>query len=704
MSPGTRETGVGVDRREFLRTTGLAGAGLLIGFNLPGTDEVSTIPADFAPNAYLRIGPDGAVTLFADQVEMGQGVMTALPMIVAEELDADWSKVTVERLQENPSAWPRPIFTVGSGSVRGSWLPLRRAGAEARARLVAAAAKRWSVPGAECQTENSVVTHVPSNRRLTYGELAAEAAALVPAAPAVLKDPANFRLIGTRRLRVDVPSKVNGSAKFGLDVRVPGMAVATIVRPLVSGSRAETFDAAAAKAIPGVIDVLALPTGIAVLAKDTWTALSGRRALKVTWSESPNTAFSSAVIRERFTQLFAESGNVATNRGDAPGVIAASPSPIRCDYELPFAAHAPMEPINCTVHVRDGSAEIWIPTQAPTQAQQLASRMLGLQPASVKVHVMMAGGGFGLRANSEILREALTLGQLLLKTGKSMPVKVMNTREDDMRGGYYRPFGVHRMSGAIDAEGWPVAWSHRIVSQHALGQGDTVAGAANIPYTIPNVFVDSGTGTSPVTVWAWRAVGHSQNGFVKESFLDELAHAGKKDPVDLRRRLLTKDQRALGVLNLAVSRSEWGKPMPPGSGRGIAVHSNVGSHCAQIAEVTVRGNEIHVDRVICAVDCGIVVNPDTVVAQVEGAVIFGLTCALKNEITIAGGKVEQENFNTYPILRMTETPRIEVHLVKSTLQPSGVGELGVPAIAAAVGNAVFAATGKRLRKLPFRLG
>ena len=689
-------------RREFLEIGATVGAGLLVGFRVAEAEPMSLVDsaaADLAPNGYLRVGTDGIITLYADHVELGQGVMTALPMIVAEELDADWNLVRIERMSDNPSAWPRRVMTVGSQSVRTSWATLRKVGATAREMLISAAATMWSVDRSQCRAELGFVLHNASGRRASYGELANAAAALpVPTDPP-LKDPKTFRIVGTKRPRVDIPSKTSGSAQFGIDVRVPGMLIATVLRPPVFGGTVASFDASAAKAISGVKDVVQFESGLAVLATDTWSALKGRAALKVEWNAGANASLTSDEIRRRFTAQFAESGKMFTNRGDAAAALASSTNVISADYELPFAAHATMEPMNCTAHVRADGVDVWVPTQAPTSFQTTAAQIAGVSPSAVKLNVTMVGGGFGRRGWPDVLLDAVRLSKLA-----GAPVKVMWTREDDMQHDLYRPFGLHRLSGAVGADGMPVAWTHRLVTQNALSEGDTVGGAADLPYAIPNLRVELVVATSAVPVAPWRSVGHSQTGFVTEAFLDELAAAGKQDPVALRRKLLADAPRYLGVMELAVSKSDWGKPMPAGSGRGIAVHAMTGSYVAQIAEVTVERNVIRVNKVICAVDCGVVINPDTLAAQMEGSIIYGLTCALKNEITVAQGQVVQANFNTYPMLRMSESPRVEVYTVSSAAAPGGIGEPGVPPIAAAVANAVFAATGKRLRKLPFRLG
>jgi len=704
-----------IGRRDFLKSGAMAGAGLLVGFRLSDARSaeamVSSAAGEFSPNAYLKISPDGAVTLFADHVELGQGVLTSLPMIVAEELDADWSTVKIERMPDDPSSWPRTIMTVGSQSVRGSWQPLRRAGATAREMLVAAAADKWKVDPQSLRTEKGFVIHASSGRRASYGELATAAAALTPPANPTLKDPKDYRIVGTHQPRVDIPSKVNGSARFGIDVQLPGMLIASVVRPPVFGSAVKSFNPAAARAVQGVKGVVKFENGIAILAVDTWSALKGRRALEVEWTETENAKVSLSDIRRSFTELAGTTGAVARNVGDVEAALRSATSPVTVDYELPFAAHATMEPMNCTAHVRADGADVWAPTQAPTSFQRTAAQIAGLNPKDVKLHVTMVGGGFGRRARTDVLDDAVRLSKLA-----GAPVKVMWTREDDMQHDFYRPFGIHRMQGAVGPDGWPVAWMHRVVTQAALGggrgsggeltaNGDAVGGAADLPYAIPNLRVENIITNSPVPVAPWRSVGHSQNGFVTEAFLDELAAAGKKDPVELRRRLLQNAPRYLGVLELAAEKSGWGggKPLPAGVARGIAVHAMSGTYVAQVAEVAIEQGAIRVKRVVCAVDCGIVINPDTVAAQMEGSVIYGLTCALKNEITIEGGRVEQANFNTYPMLRLSESPRVEVYIVPSMEAPGGIGEPGVPPIAAAVANAVFAATGKRLRKLPLRV-
>src|SRR5512143_1123587 len=515
-----------IGRREFIKVGATAGAGLLVGFRLLAAAEtvaqsgVATA-GDLSPNAYLRIGTDGAVTLFADHVELGQGVMTALPMIVAEELDADWKMVRVERMSDDPSAWPRPIMTVGSQSVRTSWNPLRKAGATAREMLLAAGAQQLGADRGQCRTEKGFIVHTPSGRKVGYGAVATLAATMpVPQNPA-LKDPKDYHIVGTHMPRVDIPSKVNGSAQFGLDVRVPGMLYATVIRPPVWGGKVKSLDAAAAKSVQGVKDVVQFSNGVAVLAMDTWSALKGRRALNVEWDDGPSALLSSADIRRQFTELAASAGTVmGTPAGDASAALASAGKRISADYELPYAAHATMEPMNCTAHVRADSVDVWAPTQAPTNFQRFAAQVAGVSPSAVHLHVTMVGGGFGRRSRTDFLEDAVRLSKLA-----GAPVKVMWTREDDMQHDSYRPFGIHRLEGALGSDGWPVAWLHRIVTQNALGPGDTAGGAADLPYAIPNLRVELVAPTTAVPVAPCRSVGHPQNAVVAEGSSDELAVA-----------------------------------------------------------------------------------------------------------------------------------------------------------------------------------
>lgn len=704
-----------IPRRRFLQTTAVATTGLLIGFRLPLRAEAAETPGEFKPNAFLRIAPSGRVTVIVGRSEMGQGVYTALPMIVAEELDADWSHVGVESAPAAPE-YNHTVFhmqiTGGSTSVWSSYEQLRKAGAAARTMLVAAAAQSWNVDPAACRTEKSFVIHDATNRRLSYGELTQAAAKLSPPAEVALKDPKNFSLIGKPTRRLDAPEKVNGKAIFGLDVRVPGMLTAVIARPPVFGAKVRSVNADRTMAIPGVKAVHQVDTGVAVVADSFWPAKRGRDALEIKWDEGSKAGFSTTKLREEYIELARKAGAVARNEGDAASALATAAKKIEAVYAVPYLAHAAMEPLNCVADVRADGCDIWTGAQVQSLNQAMAAQLTGLPPEKVRLHTTLLGGGFGLVPDSDFVRDAVEVS-LAVKA----PVKVIWTREDDMRGGWYRPLWVDRFRAGLDANGNIVAWAHTIVGQ-SIATGtvfessltvkdgieiSSVEGAADLPYAIPNVLVDLHSPKAGIPVWWWRSVGNSHTGFVVESFVDEVANAAGKDPVEFRRRLLAKHPRHRGVLELAAEKAGWGKPLPAGRSRGIAVHESFGSFVAQVAEVSVApGGALRVHRVVCAIDCGQVVNPDTIRAQMEGGINFGLTAVLYGEITIENGRVQQRNFHDYRMLRMHEAPEIEVHIVPSREKHGGVGEPGVPPIAAAVGNAIFAATGKRIRRLPIR--
>ncbi|HEY7745136.1 MAG TPA: xanthine dehydrogenase family protein molybdopterin-binding subunit [Desulfuromonadales bacterium] len=712
---------VDLARRGFLKTGASLGAGLVIAFCLPlGGRAARAAEASGAnplpgiePNAWLRIAPSGQVTILVAKSEMGQGVYTSMPMLIAEELEADWSRIRVEAAPVAP-VYNHLIFgmqaTGGSTSVATSWEQLRTVGAAARLMLVAAAAQQWQVPVSECLAEQGEVRHPPSGRRLGYGELAPTAENLPVPTPIRLKDPKDFRLIGRPLPRLDTPEKVDGSGRFGLDVTLPRMLTAVVARAPVFGGRVKSVQAEKARATPGVRVVAEVPTGVAVAADDFWTALKGREALAIEWDEGAGALLSSDGLRLRFAELAQQPGAVARRDGTPEEALAGAPRRLEAEYEVPFLAHATMEPLNCVVDLREEACDVWTGTQFQTADRDAAAAAAGLKPEQVRVHTMLLGGGFGRRANphSDFVREAVQVAKAV-----KAPVKVVWTREDDMRGGYYRPLWYDRLAAGLDAAGRPVAWTHRIVGQSIMDgtlfassikngiDPTSVEGAADLPYAIPNVMVELHSPKLAVPVQWWRSVGHSHTGFVVESFLDELASAAGEDPFFFRRRLLAGHPRHLGVLELAAKRAGWGEPLPKGQGRGIAVHASFGSFVAQVAEASVATDgRIRVHRVVCAVDCGRVVNPDTVKAQMEGGIVFGLSAALFGAVTLADGRVQQGNFDDYPILRIDETPQIEVHIVESTEKPTGVGEPGVPPIAAAVGNAVFAATGLRLRRLP----
>lgn len=702
-----------VTRREFLETAGVVGAGLVIGFYLPPQRRwAAAAPSEpFAPNAWLRIGSDDSVLVVVDRSEMGQGVTTSLPMLLAEELEADWSKIRIEFAPAD-KAYNNTIFgaqlTGGSTSVRAAWTPLRKAGAAAREVLIAAAAQTLGVDTSECRAEKGTVMHKPSGRRLTYGRLVETAATLSVPQDVPLKDPKDWKIVGTRVKRLDIPLKVDGRAGFGIDVRVPEMVVAVIARCPVFGGTVATFDAAKAKAIPGVHAVVQISNGVAVVGTGYWPARKGRAALDITWDEGPNAALSSAGISQLFAQRADETGAVARHEGDAEAARAGAAGKIEAAYELPFLAHATMEPMNCSAHVRADGVDIWAPTQFQAKAQELGATVSGLPPERVLVHTTYLGGGFGRRFESDFIQEALEVSKAV-----AAPVKVVWSREDDIQHEGYRPASYHRLRAGLDANGQPVAWSHRVVAPSILARffgpdsvkngldEEAVEGAVGVPYAIPNVHVDYVLADTGIPVGFWRSVNHSFNGFVVESFIDELAAASGKDPYEFRRGLLRQAPRHLGVLELAAKKAAWGSPLPTGRFRGIAVVKSFESYVAQVAEVSVRKDgTVRVHRVVCAVDCGQVVNPDTVEAQMQSGIVFGLTAALKGAITIDKGRTQQSNFHEYQLLRMNEMPVIEVYIVPSTEAPGGVGEVGTPPIAPAVANAVFAATEQRIRKLP----
>jgi isoquinoline 1-oxidoreductase beta subunit len=694
-----------IERRDFLKLGVAAGGGLLLGVQVPwGTaTPAATAAPVFQPNVFLRIAPDDVVTIWCARSDMGQGVRTALPMIVADELDADWNQVRVEQADAHPSSYGR-MMTVGSSSVRnGAWMPLRRAGAAAREMLVAAAAARWGVNVSECLTAAGRVTHQTSGRSFRYGQLAESAAALpVPANP-TLKDPSGFRLIGTRAKVLDTPTKVTGGAIYGADVRVPGMLFATVVHPPRFGDRVRSFDATRARAVPGVSHVVQVSQGVAVVAKTTWSALQGAKALEVTWQDG-GFALSSPGIFRSFAELAQRPGVEAEQRGDAPAALASAAAArrIHAIYEAPYLAHATMEPMNCTADVRADRCEVWAPTQNPQGTQSAAAQITRLPIDAVTVHVTLLGCGWGRRSRTDFVEDAV-------ETSKAVgaPVQLLWTREEDMQHDYYRPAVHHRLSGAVDAAGRLTALHARVVAQPFASRsgvdGPAVAGLAEHDYTIPHVLVEYCRPDLPVPVGYWRSVGPSQNTFILESFIDELAHLGKRDPVEFRRELLTASPRLRHVLEVAAERSGWGKPTPAGRARGVALVNDKGGLVAQVAEVSLERDRVRVHKVTCAADCGRIIHPGIVEGQITGSIVAGLAAALHGEITLDNGRVKQSNFHDYPLLRMREMPLVDLHLVPSEEEPGGVGEPAVPPLAPAVANALFALTGTRIRRLPIRL-
>ena len=706
-----------VSRRTLLKGGLVVGTGLVVGFRLSYTDRAALLAQGtgvFAPNQWLRIDRDGVVTIINSVPEMGQGSMTTMPMIVADELDADWDKIRVESAPADPSRYANPVTRQqsygGSRGVRDHLEPWRKAGAAARQMLREAAAKEWGVPLDEVTTEPGVVIHRATGRRLGYGQLVDKAQALpVPQNPP-LKTKDEFRYIGKARPRIDVPDKVNGKAIYGFDVKVPGMLVASIEKcPVVAGGKVKAFDATAAKAIPGVKHVVQVTSGVAVVADSFWSALQGRKALKVEWDEGPMAQVSTPRIDKEYETAAQNAGQVARNDGDHEKALQGGGKTLESIYQVPFLEHACMEPMNATAHVTADSCTMWIPTQNPGGSRETAARLTGLPVESVTVNTTFLGGGFGRRGERDFVVDAVEVAKAI----GGGPVKVMWTREDDLTHSFYRPSTYNVFRAALDAQGKPAAWFTRVVGPGILvqkgiapaGQVDGAAMAAlrDLPYDIPNVRIEWVDKDLGVPLGFWRSVGSSQNGFIVESFIDELAHLAGQDPYEYRRALLGKSPRHKAVLELAATKANWGSPLPAGHGRGIAVCFSYASYAAHVAEVSVaEDGAVRVHRIVCAIDCGIAVNPDQVDAQMEGGAVYALTATLYGKITLDKGRVEQTNFHTYPMMRIAETPVIETHILDSGQPPGGLGEPGVPTVAPAVCNAIFAVTGKRIRRLPIQ--
>ncbi|AJX12912.1 xanthine dehydrogenase family protein molybdopterin-binding subunit [Burkholderia ubonensis] len=722
------QAGAGVSRRTFLKfgmTLGAAaGGGLLLGFSVPaaggdarrsviGGDANEAPPAGvFAPNAFVQIDRNGQVTLVMPKVEMGQGVYTSLPMLIAEELEVPLSNVTLDHAPPNEKLFFDPLLggqlTGGSTSIRYAWEPMRRAGATARTLLVSAAAKQWGVDPAACRAENGEVLHPPSGRRASYGQLADAAAKLPVPKDVALKKPADFKLVGKPVKRLDSPEKVDGTARFGLDVRLPGMLVAVIVNSPVFGGTVASVDDTAARQIRGVRRIVRADDAVAVVGDHTWAAKRGASALVVKWNEGAGAKVSTQDIAADHARA-ADSGKgaIARKDGDVDRAFANAKTRVDAVYEQPLLAHATMEPVNCTVHVRPDGCEIWVGTQVPTRALDAVQQITGFPREKIVVNNHLLGGGFGRRLEIDMVAQAVKIAKQV-----NAPVKVVWTREEDIQHDMYRPYYYDRISAGLDANGRPIAWRHRIVGSSILARfappavkdgvdPDAVEVAAELPYDLPNQLVDY-VRQEPrhVPTAFWRGVGPTRGTFVVESFIDELAAQAKTDPVQYRRALLGKSPRARNVLDVASKAAGWGTPLPKSQGRGVSVMHAFGSFFSIVVDVAVDDGDVQVKRVVCAVDCGMAVNPDTIDAQVQGGIIFGITGALYGEITIENGRVAQSNFTDYRMLRINETPPIDVHIVKSGEAPGGIGEPGTAALAAALANAIFAATGKRVRKLP----
>jgi isoquinoline 1-oxidoreductase subunit beta len=699
-----------ISRRIFLKVSATGGALVVAGY-VPGLNPTLEAAGSLEPNVWVRIGADDSVKIMLSQLEMGQGVMTSMPMLVAEELDVDFSKIQTEWVGADPRYGNADFggvqLTAGSNSVRGYWKVLRQAGGTARAMLVSAAAQTWGVDESTCSTEKGEVLHKASGRRLRYGSLVDKAAALPVPKTVSLKTPKDFRLLGQPVKRLDIPDKVNGKAVFGIDVKQPGMLVARVVRCPVFGGKVASFNADKARAVAGVRHVVQISTGVGVVADNYWSASKGVQALDVKWNEGSLANLTSADIMKKYAELAEQPGKVARNNGDASQALKGAARSFERVFQLPFLAHACMEPMNCTADVRTDRCDVWVPTQGQTAALQAAVAASGLPAKAVNIHPTFLGGGFGRRGEADFVTDAVETSKAVGK-----PVKVIWTREDDIQHDFYRPVSYVRMWGALDASGKPVAFMQRMVQQSLMkriGQLPpngvdfiSVDGSATLPYDIPNIRVEY-TETDPgIPYGFWRSVGASVQGYVVEAFMDELATTAGKDPYQFRRDLLGKAPRHRAVLDLVAEKSGWGKPLPAGHSRGIAVMQAFGSIVGEVAEVSVTNGAVRVHKVWCAVDCGWVIHPDTIKGQMEGGTLYGLTAALKGEITIQNGRVAQHHFNDYQMIRHNEAPEVEVHIVPSTEVPGGIGEPSTAIAAGALANAIAAATGRRVYQLPIR--
>lgn len=701
-------------RRDFLKVSAVAGGGLLMGFPFTGLakDQPDAAAIDFKPNAWITIGSDNSVTLRVASAEMGQGILTGIAMILAEELDANWSQVKAEFAPAD-MAYYNPMFgrqaTGGSTAVRAFWNPLRKAGAAAREMLLQAAANQWQVDPSDCRAEQGKVIHEASGRQLSYGSLAQAAAKLPLPGTVFLKDPDEFVLLGKPLPRLDSPNKVDGSAVFGMDVQLEGLLSASVARCPTIGGKVKSFDAKAVLSMPGVQAVKQISSGLAVIAEHYWAAKQGRDALHIEWDEGPNQGLDSSTITAEFAKAVESDGVVERNEGDIETGLKGAAKTLEAVYSVPYQAHACMEPMNATADVRADGCDLYLPTQSQTRSQAAAMVLTGLPLEKVKVHTTYLGGGFGRRGDDDFVKDAVECSKAVSK-----PVKVIWSREDDILYDKFRPATYNRLRGGVDADGKIVAWEHRIAGASIMGQKQrglvpeasdwsNTEGAKNIPYAIPNLHVRFVMFNPGIPVGFWRSVGSSQNAYITECFFDELAALAGKDPLQARLELMEGHPRHAGVLKLAAEQAGYGKKLAEGHAHGIAVAESFGSFVAQVAEVSIERGRVRVHRVTCAVDCGMIVNPDTIRAQMESSVTYGLTATLKSQITIRNGRTEQSNFDDFQLLRMDEMPEVDVHIVQSSENPGGIGEPGVPPIAPAVVNGVFALTGKPLRTIPIRL-
>ena len=708
------------NRRYFLKSSTALGASLTVSVYFPDLIADDTSAAGFEPNAFVRVSTDNKITVVIKHLEKGQGTYTGLATLVADEMDASWEQVVCETAPADAGRYNNLFFgpyqgTGGSTGLANSFMQLRNAGAAAKTMLVNAAAEKWGVAANEVSVSSGIISHSGSTNSASFGELAGLAAKQpVPETP-VLKTPDQFVYIGKEVTRKDT-GKTDGTAIYTQDINLPDMLTALVAHAPRFGAKVKSFSKDSAMAVLGVEKVVEIPTGVAVLAKDYWTAKKGRDALEIEWDESNAESFSSGALMHEYQEMAKQPGITVRSDGDAVASIEQGATVLEASYEFPYLAHATMEPMNCVVQINNDGVEIWNGAQLQTGDQYAVSAVAGIEPAQVKINTLYAGGSFGRRAStqSDYVVEAATIAKAL---GTGQPVKLVWSREDDMRAGSYRPMYFHSLKAALDDNGKLTAWQHRIVGQ-SISQGSafeevlikdgidglSVEGANNVPYSIPNVHVDLHTTKNQVPVLWWRSVGSTHTGFSTETFIDELAVAANKDPVDFRMALLEGHPRHQGVLKLAAEKAGWGDELPEGRGRGIAVHESFGSYVAQVADVTVTdGGKYTVDKVVCVVDCGVPVNPDVIKAQMEGGIGYGLSPVMVSEISIENGAVKESNFHDYEVIRLNQMPEIEVHIIPSTEPPTGVGEPGTPVIAPAVANAIFDATGERLYKMPLRL-
>ena len=720
-----------VSRRSLLKVSLAAGGGLLVGMRLVSTAYADTLltratptsppdfNGDFEPNAFIRVDPKGAVTFIMRNTEVGQGIYTSASMLIAEEMEVGLDQITVEAAPPNLKLYTDPLLeeqaTGGSASIRGSWKPLREAGATARVMLIAAAAQRWNVDASACSASRAMVRHDASGRTLGYGDLADDAAKQTVPTNVALKPQSQFKLIGTSPRRLDTPAKVNGTSVFGIDIKVPGMKIGTVAASPVKGGRLVSINEKAARAVPGVRDIVRLDDVVAVTGDHMWAAMKGLQAAAPVWDDGPNAHVDTNAMIAQLDHDSQQEGYVAKRLGDADGAIKGAATQHEALYQLPFLAHAPMEPMNTTIHVRPDGADVWVGTQVPVRAQMTVAKETGLPQESVNVYNQFMGGAFGRRLDVDSVTQAARIAKHL-----PYPVKLIWTREEDIQHDLYRPYYYDRISAGLDGSGNVVGWAHRVTGSSVLARWappgmqdggkldpDTVEGSADTPYEFPAMKVAwvQSEPTALTTLW-WRGVGPTHNIFVIESFMDELAAAAKQDPIAFRRKLLAKSPRALGVLDLVSQKSGWGGKLEAGRGRGVAMQFAFQTYMATVLEVAVGDDgEVQLIKADVAVDCGPVVNPDTLAAQVQGGLIFGLSMALYNEITLTRGRVDQSNFHDYRVMRIDEAPQIDVHVVHNPNdQIGGIGETGTVAAAPALANAIFAATGRRLRRIPFGTG